>query len=1385
MRMSYLLKSMLVTSAFGLGACGSDTTNIIKADSGEAPNAVVSYESSENESSEKKASFSIEVASGDSITFDASSSKDADTASDNLEFYWNGELGTSTYTYTAPELSSSNEILFWLKDDQDNLSEQIKIEVVVKKYATLNYLRKDGVYTDWGLHVWSNPECDGVATDTDWAKPLIAESISDEVGAVYKIELKADASCINYIIHKGDEKEIQNAGGANVTWQTKEGDTFYVSQGNNVPSTEKVALSIYDGQKAIFIDATTIAVPSALVKDSYTYELRYSQTAEIDFDDEKKSVTGGASAGTVSPTVLSAETIKKYPHLSDYTAFDVTLAGIELEALLKTQINFIVSNSEGDVFDATGFQLAPVIDATLADDVASTQLGSIVTGTDTTFKLWAPSAQSVSLYLYDESEMDSEGTERPMTEANGIWSSATIPDHVNKYYRYEVTVYHPQDNKIEVHEITDPYSLSLSTNSKFSQVVDLASDDLKPAGWDAQTIIELANPEQHTIYETHLRDLSGSDTEGTRELDGKYTAITETERASVKQLKALQVSGMNTIHLLNVFDIATVDENTNNRVDLDSTVEQFCAESVNPTAAVCSTDATGSLQSVLESYDPATGQAQALMNDLRMYDSFNWGYDPFHYTTPEGSYATDAEGTTRIKEYRKLIQTLHEMDFRVVMDVVYNHTNESGLSQKSVLDKIVPGYYQRLNASGGVESSTCCSNTATENTMMGKLMTDSLMVWAEQYKIDGFRFDLMGHQPKALMVDSLAKVKTIDPDNYFYGEGWNFGEVQNNARFVQASQYDMAGTGIGTYSDRLRDGIRGGSPFDSKESLRMNQGFANAAVWNEMVTDKGLPAAGETLAAGALSGEALARAELLNAADLIRLGMAGNLQNFILLDNKGETKRGKDIDYNGQKAGYTLDPQENVSYVSKHDNQTLWDNNMYKAATELSSAERAQMQIIALSAPMLGQGLPFFQLGSELLRSKSMQRDSYDSGDWFNAVKFDMTDNNWNIGLPRQDKDGDNWDLIKTIITDTNAKPTTSDIEWTDTRFKELLSIRTSSPLFSLATAAEVQTRVDFRNTGEDQVAGLIVMSIDDGAAVDNLDPANDALVVIINATNEEQVFSMPDVTGFTLHSAHQEVGASFDVVDTVGQFTVPALTTSVFVALEGATQGTGLPLSTKDLTDIPPLEHTPYVYVGADDNDAMTFISNGTYKVTRKLAVGDFEFKFADMDGANVFGFADATQTEGLALTDAADLFSLTVVKAGHYEFYINATDLDTVTVKVIESTELPAPYGETELFLRGSISDPDWGVVPAAQFTYIGNATYELEFEIAGGDVAMKIADAAWAAETNFGIEAPLVLDTALTLKIGEASGDVAVSLEAGTYLFSLDASAPTTPVVTVTAK
>src|SRR5690606_18236048 len=286
------------------------------------------------------------------------------------------------------------------------------------------------------------------------------------------------------------------------------------------------------------------------------------------------------------------------------------------------------------------------------------------------------------------------------------------------------------------------------------------------------------------------------------------------------------------------------------------------------------------------------------------------------------------------------VMALHRMGLRVGMDVVYNHTFASGQERGSVLDRIVPGYYHRLDATGLVETSTCCANTATEHAMMARLMIDSAELWVRHYRIDSFRFDLMGHQPRAAMEALQQRVNAAAGRHVqLFGEGWNFGEVADGARFVQASQLSLGGSGIGTFSDRARDALRGGSPGDSGRDRIARQGWLN-----------GLGYAPNELTAG--DDPAQAREALLRAADLVRAGLAGTLRDYVL-DTVDGPRPLHAVDYSGQPAGYAHSPDEVVNYVENHDNETLYDLNAYRLPLDTPAAERARVQVLGMATTAL------------------------------------------------------------------------------------------------------------------------------------------------------------------------------------------------------------------------------------------------------------------------------------------------------------------------------------------------------------------------------------------------------------------------------------------------
>ena len=735
------------------------------------------------------------------------------------------------------------------------------------------------------------------------------------------------------------------------------------------------------------------------------------------------------------------ETLRqKYPHLASYSAYRLNPAIFDrIPELLKGLLTIAARDPSGQVIKATGVQIAGVLDDLYRYDGP---LGITFDGKTPTLRVWAPTAHAVKLHLCSAPETTDE-TIQSMTydPGSGVWSIAGSPAWNGKYYRYGVEVYISSSRKIEYNLVTDPYSVSLSTNSRYSQIVDLSDTALQPAGWRELRMPPLTAPEDIILYELHVRDFSMSDETVPPALRGTYRAFTLSHSHGMRHLRSLASAGLTHIHLLPVFDFATVDDKKSTWKSVDA--------------------------AMLRSFPPDSEWQARAVETIQNADGFNWGYDPYHYTVPEGSYATDPQGSARILEFREMVQALNCLGLWVVMDVVYNHTTACGQSDKSVLDKIVPGYYHRRNARGEVETSTCCPNTATEHAMMRKLMVDSIITWAKAYKVNGFRFDLMGHHMKADIeavreaLDALTLVKdgVSGRKIFLYGEAWDFGEVGGNTRGVNASQQNITGIGVGSFNDRLRDSVRGGAPFDHPQL----QGFVTG-----LYCDPNDFYQGEWWEQ---------HQKLLTHTDLVRLGLAGNLKNYTLVNALGETVNGSQIEYRGGPAGYTLDPGECVNYVSAHDNETLFDAVQLKASSRAPLSSRVRMHALALSLAMFGQGIPFFHAGDDLLRSKSLDRNSFNSGDWFNAIDFSRQTTNWGVGLPP----GENvqrWNILRPLLANPALKPGSTEIQWMAEYFREILRIRKSSLLFRLRTEQQVRECLSFLNTGPEQIPGLIVMCL-------------------------------------------------------------------------------------------------------------------------------------------------------------------------------------------------------------------------------------------------------------------------------------------------------------------
>ncbi|WP_324043415.1 pullulanase-type alpha-1,6-glucosidase [Aeromonas dhakensis] len=1210
-----------------------------------------------------------------------------------------------------------------------------------------------GPFANYSLHLWNNDACNATAEsglNAGWDDKANTPAAVDGFGPSWVVPLSKVEGCINFIARNGDLANLTGSDMKVVFSDHPDRTVAIVAGKNEIFGSRAEAFTAafgVAGASAHLIDGNTLIWQGG--KDKPHVRLYYTDSGTI-----KANAEGVFDFPyiTLTPTSLTAEQQAKYPHLKDAAAFALP-AGKDLKPLLKGELVAIGTDADGILQGATLVQSAGALDALYSEVATKLTYGAVVEGGNVTFRLWAPTARSVKLALFDEQHKSLGERTMTLDEASGSWSVQGGSELVGKFYRYDIQVYHPVSRKLESYQVTDPYSLSLAMNSEFSQVVDLNDPALKPEGWDSlKAPHSQQNPADITIYEAHVRDLTGNDDSTPAEHRGKFLGLTDTDTAPVKHLQALARSGVSHLHLLPVFDIATVNEEPAKVANIDDDFSKLCQ--VNPEvqnskfAGYCSSGQTieavlGDLQGGDSKENP---QVQELYGYLRGVDSFNWGYDPYHYTTPEGSYATNAEGSQRILEFREMVKAIKQnIGMNVVMDVVYNHTNEAGLGPKSVLDKIVPWYYQRLNPeTGSVENSTCCSNTAPEHAMFAKLMDDSLVTWARDYKIDAFRFDLMGHHPKDQMVQALAAVKKVNPEMYFYGEGWNFGEVQDDKRFVQATQKHLAGTGIGSFSDRLRDAVRGGSPFDGGDTIRKTQGFGNGALVdaNEM--------------------DGVDRATALHQSDLVRLGMAGNLKDFILTDKDGMPKKGADIDYNGQPAGYAQDPTEIQNYVDKHDNQTLFDNLIYKAP---QGADLVRMQGVSLATAMLGQGIPFTHAGVELLRSKSMERDSYDSGDWYNRVDYGLNDNNFDKGLPRKDKDGDNYPLIEQVLGK-HVKPSGADMATMVGFYQELAELRQSSRLLRLGSGAEVIKRVDFRNTGPDQVPGLIVMTVDDGVnAGADLDPAIDGLVVMINATNAPQSIGdfrdgndQPiDLTSLQLSPAHHG-GESIarDAAVNGGSLTLGAWSAAVFVKPQSGAQGSGLPVGKKtDLSTVPPFGDTAVYLKGFLDEwgntNQMTFSSNFMYEFTTEVSsdkLGTTNVKIADASwGPLNYGSCNAGDklVVGTPLTlckggDTGNI-GLDLAKAGSYKFVFTAMNKDKPTLSVsftepvqsckVLDTVAGNPLGYN-LFVKGELSG--WAAQPQYQLSYKGMdgdlAIYQAAFNYTGS-TEFKVANEDWSKE------------------------------------------------------
>lgn len=509
-------------------------------------------------------------------------------------------------------------------------------------------------------------------------------------------------------------------------------------------------------------------------------------------------------------------------------------------------------------------------------------LGAVYSPKMTRFKVWAPEAESVKLNLYKQGEGDNLIDQHIMKKsANGTYVFEKQGDCNGIYYTYTVV------NHGEEQEAVDPYTKAAGVNGQRGMVINLAKTN--PQGFEMDGY---RNPEHITdaiIYEGSVRDFTMDESSGVFH-NGKFLGLTEANTTNhFGEATALDyISGLGVTHvqILPAFDFETVDEKNQ--------------------------------------------KAQ-----------YNWGYDPDNYNVPEGSYAVSPyDGAVRIQEMKQMVLALHSRGIGVIMDVVFNHTYRR---DDSNLQKIVPGYYYRSDETGYTNGSGCGNEVASDRPMVQKLIVDSLIYWAKEYHIDGFRFDLMGVLDIDTMNVIAERLKEIRPDIYLYGEGWNGGpsSLAEEKCAFKASAKKMPG--IGMFNDDIRDTIKGSVFYDD------HLGFVNGGTHLE---------------------------------NALRYGITGAVAHPQV-----------DYDAYGSKP-WAKEPGQSINYVSCHDNYTLWDK-LSVSCPEASEEKKKAMNRLCAAIVFTSQGVPFIQAGEEFLRSKPLPEkkgfaeNSYNMPDAVNSIKWD------------------------------------------------------------------------------------------------------------------------------------------------------------------------------------------------------------------------------------------------------------------------------------------------------------------------------------------------------------------------------------------------------------
>lgn len=590
-------------------------------------------------------------------------------------------------------------------------------------------------------------------------------------------------------------------------------------------------------------------------------------------------------------------------------------------------------------------------------------LGLNYTPQKSDFRIWAPSATKMVLRFYEDCLEGEAVQEIQMKKAEkGTWFHSVSEDLEGTYYTFQTKV----DGQWR-QEVPGPYAKAVGTNGQRGQVIDF--EKTNPTDWDKEEKPKLENFTDIILWEIHMRDFSIHESSGIKN-KGKFLAFTETGTiASTRQpistgIDHLKELGITHVHLLPSYDYGSVDE------------------------------------SRLE-------EAQ-----------FNWGYDPMNYNVPEGSYSSNpCDGASRIREFKQMVQSLHQNDLRVVMDVVYNHTFKT---DGMCFQEIVPDYYYRQNEDGSLSNASGCGNeVASEREMVNKYIIESVKYWAEEYHIDGFRFDLMGIHDQKLMRDIRAELDKIDPTIFIYGEGWTAGgsPIPDEERCLKANTHQLEG--IAAFSDDMRDGLKG-SVFEHEE-----QGFVSGK--------KGME-------------------------ESIKFGIVGATEH-------------PQVDYekvNYSNKSWAGEPTQCINYVSCHDNHTLWDR-LQNSNPKNTEEEKIAMHKMAQAIILTSQGVPLLHAGTELLRTKEGEENSYKSPDTINQLDW------------------------------TRKAKYASVFEY----YKNLIELRKKHPAFRMPTNEMIQKHLHFI---DDLPEGVIGYSLSENANGDSWK----TIYVFFNPNNEQINVTVP-----------------------------------------------------------------------------------------------------------------------------------------------------------------------------------------------------------------------------------------------------------------------------------